>query len=361
LTCGSVEEAELERARLALDYSRGRVPEPESLMTVGEFWPVWRADAEARLAEATMYGYDRLWIRLVGPRFADVAFADIRPRYVAAWRGELLAAGIGRESVRMAMVLLQAMFTVAIEWGEAETNPVMVVRKPKQGRSKAIRVIAPDTVERIRGQLLKAGDLQSATMVSVLAYTGMRPGEMLGLELNHIRRDTILVEQAVAYGKLKPQKTGRVYRTIDLLDSLAEDLAVYSEHLPPGRTFLFGRRDNTVWQRDDYNNWRNRRFHVATKALGLGTPRPYDLRHSIASLRIREKDVSIVELASQLGHAPTETLKTYAHVFSEFRRQQPRTADELIREARLVNGTRPAGVQEAEAVPDAPPSDWRLF
>jgi hypothetical protein len=48
-------------------------------------------------------------------------------------------------------------------------------------------------------------------------------------------------------------------------------------------------------------------------------------------------------------------------VFSEFRRQQPRTADELIREARLVNGTRPAGVQEAEAVPDALPSDWRLF
>jgi integrase len=253
------------------------------------------------------------------------------------------------------------MFTVAIEWGEAETNPVMVVRKPKQGRTKAIRVIPPDTVERIRGQLLKAGDLQSATMVSVLAYTGMRPGEMLGLELGHIRRDTILVEQAVAYGKLKPQKTGRVYRTVDLLDSLAEDLAVYTEHLPPGRTFLFGRADNTVWQRDDYNNWRNRHFHKATKALELGTPRPYDLRHSFASLRIREKDVSIVELASQLGHAPTETLKTYAHVFSEYRRQQPRTADELIREARLVNGTRPAGVQEAEPAPDAPPSDWTLF
>ncbi len=109
LTCSSLEEAELGRARLALDLSRGKLPEPDHVLTVAGFWPVWRADADARLAEATLVGYDRLWRRLVGPRFGDVALADVRPRMVAAWRGELLGEGIGKESVRMAMVLLQAM------------------------------------------------------------------------------------------------------------------------------------------------------------------------------------------------------------------------------------------------------------
>jgi integrase len=265
---------------------------------------VWRADADARLAEATLVGYDRLWRRLVAPRFGDVALADVRPRMVAAWRGELLAEGIGKESVRMAMVLLQAMFTVAIGWGEAETNPVAVVRKPRQGRERAVRVISPDAVERIRAAMLGAGDLRSATMVSVLAYAGVRPGEMLALERGHIGEERLLVEQAVAYGKLKLQKTGRVYRTVDLLDALAEDLAVWLEHLPAGRRFLFGRRD-ALWRPYDWNNWRKRHFHAVTQPLGLGRPRPYDLRHSFASLRIREHDVSIVDLAAQLGHAPT--------------------------------------------------------
>ena len=268
-----------------------------------------------------------------------MALADIKPRMIAAWRGQLLSDGIGRESVRMAMVLLQAMYTVATEWGEAEPNPVSVVRKPRQGRERAIRVISPDAVERIRAHMLAAGDLHSATMVSVLAYTGMRPGEMLALERCHLGEQTILVEQAVAYGKLKAQKTGRVYRTIDLLDALAEDLAVWLEHLPTGRQFLFAKAGDELFQRDDWDNWRNRRFHAATKALDMGTPRPYDLRHSFASLQIREKEVSIVDLAAQLGHAPTETLKTYSHVYAEYRRQPSRPANELIREARLLHRT----------------------
>ena len=309
---------------------------------------MWRGDADARLAEATLVGYDRLWRRLVGPQFGDVALADIRPRMVAAWRGALLGEGIGKESVRRAMVLLQAMFTVAIEWGEAETNPVAVVRKPRQGRERAIRVISPDAVERIRAAMLRAGDLRSATMVSVLAYAGVRPGEMLALERGHIGDETILVEQAVAYGKLKLQKTGRVYRTVDLLDALAEDLAVWLEHLPAERRFLFAHEDDALWRTHDWNNWRKRHFHALTEALDLGRPRPYDLRHSFASLRIREHNASLVDLAAQLGHAPTETLKTYSHVYAEYRRKPPQPADVLIGEARGAWG---ALVADAPADP----------
>ena len=52
------------------------------------------------------------------------------------------------------------------------------------------------------------------------------------------------------------------------------------------------------------------------------------------SLLIREGQTSIVELAEQLGHSPTETLKTYAHVFSDYRRQRRVPANELIAQAR---------------------------
>ncbi len=65
LTGASMEEAELERARLAYRLCRGNVPEPDGETTVGEFWPVWREDAGGRLADATLLSYDRLWRRLL--------------------------------------------------------------------------------------------------------------------------------------------------------------------------------------------------------------------------------------------------------------------------------------------------------
>jgi integrase len=181
--------------------------------------------------------------------------------------------------------------------------------------------------------LLARNDHRSATLVSVLAYAGLRPGEALALQWRHVRENTLLVEQAVSDGELKLQKTGRVYRTVDLLEALAGDLRDWNP-APGPDDFVFPRADGHPWRRDDWSNWRNRVFTSASKRAGIGTPRPYDLRHSFASLLIREQRTSIVELAEQLGHAPTMTLDTYAHVFAEHRRAEPVDIGEWIARAR---------------------------
>ncbi len=174
--------------------------------------------------------------------------------------------------------------------------------------------------------------------MSVLAYAGLRPGEALALEVRHVRDQTILVEQALSDGELKVQKTGRQYRTVDLLpilgDELRESIDVTGARDP--EALVFPRADGGVWRGDCWNNWRNRHFHPAAAAAGLGRPRAYDLRHSFASLLIREQRTSIVELAEQLGHAPTMTLNTYAHVFAEHRRQAPVDVEEWIARARAA-------------------------
>ena len=57
----------------------------------------------------------------------------------------------------------------------------------------------------------------------------------------------------------------------------------------------------------------------AARAAGIETPRPYDLRHSFASLMIHEGRQSVVDIAAQMGHDATMTLSTYAHVVAELR------------------------------------------
>jgi integrase len=344
LRCGSREEADFERARMVLEGAAAAAPvapplplvaapASEATMTLAEFWPIWFADAAGRLTVTTLKEYDRVWRKRIEPRFGSLSLAAIRPRAVSQWRAELVADGVGPEAIRRAMVLLQGVFTIAIEWGEAESNPVSVVRKPRQGTRRVVQAIAPEGVERIRTFFLAAKDLRSATLVSVLAYAGLRPGEALALEFRHVRESTILVERAVTDGEFKVQKTGRIYRTVDLLPVLAEDLAAWRARPRPSE-LLFSKSDGLPWRTDDWNNWRNRHFFPAAQAAGLGRPRPYDLRHSFASLMIREQRTSIVELAEQLGHAPTMTLNTYAHVFAEHRRAEPVDANEWIARAR---------------------------
>lgn len=338
LRCESRAEADFQKARLVFEgppvaAAAAVAVQEESGMTLAEFWPVWAADARERLAKSTMREYERLYARRLEPQFGACALGAIRPRDVSAWRSQLLAAGVGPEATRYAMVLLQSIFSIGIEWGEANANPVSVVRKPRQGRRKAIRPLPPEEVERLRAELLRRNDHRSATLISVLAYAGLRPGEALALQWRHVRENTLLIEQAVSDGELKLQKTGRVYRTVDLLDALAEDLRSWNP-APALDDFVFPRADGRPWRTDDWKNWRSRVFVPSARAAGLGLPRPYDLRHSFASLLIREQRTSIVELAEQLGHAPTMTLDTYAHVFAEYRRAEPVDIGEWIARAR---------------------------
>src|SRR5206468_1968883 len=84
----------------------------------------------------------------------------------------------------------------------------------------------------------------------------------------------------------------------------------------------------------DWRNWRRRVWRLTTRDLGMDGVRPYDLRHSFASLLIHEGRLSIVEIAQQLGHNPTTCLSTYAHVIAELRGAEKVSAEDQIRAAR---------------------------
>jgi hypothetical protein len=166
-------EADFERARLAFELSRGgRLAGPAESLTVAEFWPTYYADAMGRLEENTVVDYGGSWRRRLEPRFGSWRLDEITPREISKWRTDMQKAGVGPEAIRKAMVLLQAMFTLAVEWGESNTNPVSLVRKPPQGRQRAIEVMDPATVELVRREMLSRGALYDATLVSVLAYSG---------------------------------------------------------------------------------------------------------------------------------------------------------------------------------------------
>jgi hypothetical protein len=95
------------------------------------------------------------------------------------------------------------MYEQAIRWGWVATSPVKAVKKPIATRERAVVCLAPSQVEAIRVELLAREKLYAATMVSLVAYQGLRaPEELLALEVRHERRNTLLVEQRNIDGKI---------------------------------------------------------------------------------------------------------------------------------------------------------------
>ena len=75
--------------------------------------------------------------------------------------------------------MLQRILQRAVEWERIQGNPVKAVRKPPPDRRRAVRPLPPHTVEAVRAVLLARGRLADATLVSVLAYAGLRLQEAL--------------------------------------------------------------------------------------------------------------------------------------------------------------------------------------
>jgi integrase len=140
--------------------------------------------------------------------------------------------------------------------------------------------------------------------------------------------------RAVSLGELKDTKT-RAHRTVRLLAPLQEDLRGWRKHSGP-RTddaLVFPSAAGQLWTKTDWDNWRRRAFDRACVAIALYDARPYDLRHSFASLLLHEGR-SVMYVARQLGHAAGLTLSTYGHVVDELDDSPQIPAEDAIRAAR---------------------------
>jgi integrase len=301
--------------------------------TLGEYVTgAWAATHAATLAPKTRGHYAGLYDHHIRPYLGAIALRDITPETVGRWQAERLAAGAGPIAVRQAMDLLGSVLEHAFVAGRIAANPVRRVKKARRPRREEVKALSPSTVEAMRSAL----GARDAALISVLAYAGLRPGEALGLRWRDIRERTLLVQRSVSLGEEADTKT-RQHRTVRLLAPLAADLRSWrmAAGRPDETELVFPGKDGQPWTQAAYQSWRRRAFRRATLAAGLAHARPYDLRHSFASLLLHEGR-SVIYVARQLGHDARLTLTRYGHVIDELEDEPRLEAEPAIANARLA-------------------------
>jgi integrase len=281
----------------------------------------WVSTHAAHLAPRTRRTYASTYDRHISPRLGSTQLRDLHPELIAAFQADLIRAQTGPHAIRKAMLLLGAILQRAAEGRRISYNPQRVVRKARLPLGPEVRPLAPQTLEAMR----RAAEPRDATILSVLAYSGIRPGELRALRWRDVRNRTLLVNAA---------KTER-RRTVRLLAPLKADLEEWRcRSGDPGESALvFVGEGGQPWSANAFEKWRQRRFVKLAAKVGAGSARPYDLRHSFASLLLHEgRDV--IYVARQLGHGAELTLRTYGHVIEELEDAPQLPAEEAIRRAK---------------------------
>jgi len=322
-------DAEVRRQRRA-----GSLPTLDAgTETFGEYVTgTWAASHAATLAAKTQLHYASLYDYHLRPYLGSIALREITPEVIGRWQADRLASGAGPIAIRHAMDLLGSILEHAFVGGHVSANPARRVKKARSPRREEVQPLSPGTIEAMR----TAVDARDATLISVLAYAGLRPGEALGLRWGDVREQTLLIQRAISLGEESDTKT-RQHRTVRLLAPLAADCRAWRMAVgrPDDCELVFPGKEAQPWTQAAYQSWRRRAFKRGTDAAGLAHARPYDLRHSFASLLLHEGR-SVIYVARQLGHDARLTLTRYGHVIDELEDRPRIEAEAAIADARLA-------------------------
>jgi len=313
----------------------------------GELGPGWLRRQKGHLKPSSYQPLESTWRLRVEPRWGGVSLSDIRPSAVQAWLSDLSvgdqASGIKPLSASVVIrthQVLNAILADAVKDRLLGSNPPSGMRLPKKSRKRPLYL----THDQIAALADASGD--HGIVVLLLAYTGIRWGEMAALrlrDLDMLRRRITIAESATQVGSQIYLGTtkGHKHRSVPFPSFLAPEL---------GRACEGKSRDDLVFPNEDgdYLSRPHTESGWLDKAVAkAGIPRatPHDLRHTAASFAV-SAGANVKALQRMLGHASAAmTLDIYAELFDDDLDSVAVALD--VARGKGVSKSRPTGVQKA--------------
>ncbi len=324
----NLQEARQVLAERMWERRNGKFRVTRDKMTMAEFVKKWQQDylcvqqQLGRLKSSTLTSYQSNVAGHILPFFGGMSLRDVTLPHVQEFIKGLLGKGLSPKTIGNVLVILKEMFKHAVQWGHLDANPAQCVERPR-GEETEMEVLTPEEIRR----LLEAQDEPLRTLLLTAVLTGMRQGELFGLQWEDIdfEHHQIHVRRALWHGTLGTPKSRRSRRAIDLPPTLKEALRQLSTQ--KRSEFVFCTERGTPI---DADNFRHREFPAALRRAGLRRVRFHDLRHTYTSLLIAQ-GAHPKYIQAQLGHASIQTtLDRYGHLMPQVNQAEARKLDQLV-------------------------------
>lgn len=273
------------------------------------------------------------------PRFGDQQVAAVSKAEVLAFRAHLSALP-GRKSATLTaarinkiMCFLRQILNEAAD--RFEFTPAFRKIKPLKMKRSDVQPFTLDEVQRI----LATVRADYRHYLTVRFYTGLRTGEINGLKWKYVdlERNLILVRETLVDGEEQDDtKTEQSSRDIPMLPMVREAIEAQMTMRKPECPWVF---PTTSGGPIDGNNFANRVWYPLLRFLELEKRRPYQTRHTAATLMLAAGE-SPEWIAMVLGHANTSMLfRVYSRFVPNLTRQDGQAFNGLLNRAAAKSPT----------------------
>jgi integrase/recombinase XerC len=285
-------------ARLLGEYERHLVSERDlAAHTVRAYL----GDVAGLLQHAARLGHD------------DATRLDLRT--LRSWLAKQQTVGRSRTTLARRATAARVFTAWLLRTGRAESDAGASLGSPKAHPSLPPVLRADEAADLIRTAARLADDgspvgIRDVAMLELLYATGIRVGELVGLDLDHVDRDRNVVR---VLGK------GRKERAVPFGHPAARALERWLAHGRPalrvegaGAALFLGARGRRIDQRA-VRTLVHRRIAEVPGAPDIG---PHGLRHTAAT-HLLEGGADLRSVQELLGHASLATTQLYTHVTTD--------------------------------------------
>ncbi|TJZ40068.1 site-specific integrase [Priestia megaterium] len=345
-------EAEKLLAQFIVELETGEYIAPEKMLFTA-FVDEWKDKyAEEHLSPNTLATYMLHLKNRISPFFGEMRLEKIKPLHVLDFLKSLEGEGIRKDgkggklsssTIEYNYRILKNVFNRAIEWKLLLNNPMENIKKPKRTQKETF--VYDNHEAELLISCLDKEEIMWCIMIKVAITTGLRRGELLGLEWKHVDLDkgTIQVKQAITYVNqehiITEPKTKNSIRTVTLPEVLISEMKKYKAVWNKKRLKV-----SELWEGGEYQflftSWHGKPLHPSsvttwwrrfTKRNNLKYIRFHDLRHTSATLLIN-KGVHAKVISTRLGHADIRTtMNIYGHVLQEADKEAANLFEDLFK------------------------------
>lgn len=319
-------------------YRSGEVVTKPS-QTVAAFLTTWLRDVVQPTTEArTHQGYADIVRLHLAPELGALKLEKLAPAHIQKLYADRLKV-LSPRTIQHIHACLHTALETARDWGLLRDNPADRVKAPKVPRRQG-KSFDPEQARAFLAVL--PGTPLEAYFVTAL-LTGLRTGELLALRWRDVDFKSSALHVQRAYTRVRGKglvAKGTKTDTGRMVQLSVHALAALKRQQTRCKTLRI--KAGPLWQDNDLvfpnrsggpmheGNIRRHHFLPLLEKAGLPVMRPYDLRHSFASLLLSSgappKDVQAL-----LGHSQISlTMDTYGHVFKSGQRATVKILDDLL-------------------------------
>jgi len=304
-----------------------------------DFAEVWVNEMQAQWRLSHKEGVELNLRKYIYPRFGDKEVGRITKAEILAFRSDLTkvtkkqsgkplsASRINHIILPLRMILNEAANRYDFS---SPYHGIKSLRVPKTD-------VLPFAIEEVQ-KIINTVRSDFRNYYIVRFFTGMRTSEIHGLQWKFIdfERRQILVRQALVRGGLTYTKNDGSFRTIDM-SQMVYDALKEQHKVTKQSDFVFCTREGSPL---NSNNVCNRVWQPLLRHLDLTARRPYQTRHTAATLWLAAGEAP-EWIARQMGHTTTEMLfRVYSRYVPNLTRQDGSAFERLLKNHMQIASTK---------------------